>query len=57
MYFKTLWNLAFTEPNRKRIEDAKGLDVLQSVLNTKDEVLKSNVAGILHMLETSKQPE
>jgi hypothetical protein len=57
MFFKTLWNLAFTEPNRKRIEDAKGVEVLQSVLNTKDEVLKFNVAGILHVLATPKRPE
>jgi hypothetical protein len=58
MFIKTLWHLAFTEPNRKRIKDAEqGLDVLQSVLNTKDEVLKFNVAGILYVLATPKHPE
>eukprot|EP00026_Physarum_polycephalum_P004160 Phypoly_transcript_04177.p1 GENE.Phypoly_transcript_04177~~Phypoly_transcript_04177.p1 ORF type:complete len:467 (+),score=56.37 Phypoly_transcript_04177:20-1420(+) len=49
---KALWNLAFIEPNRKRIADARGLEVLAQVKRaTKDSLLKKNIDGILYMFE------
>jgi hypothetical protein len=57
LYFmQTLWNLAFTEANRKRIKDANGISILQKIQHeTRDTVLQANLAGVLYMFEKHDQ--
>ena len=59
IYSQTLWDLAFTVENRKRIEEVDGVITLEMIKSqTRDIVLRTNVEGVLYMFaQRDHKPE